>query len=268
MRLDTHCHLDAREFDSDRDAVIARAVSQQIRAIVIPAVHAGNFDRVHDLAHSFDQGFYALGIHPMYVEHASEQDLQLLQSLLSRYRDDPKLVAVGEIGLDFFIQEISQGLPRHKQEYFYEAQLALACEFDLPVLLHVRRSQDMLLKYLRRSKVRGGIAHAFNGSLQQAQQFVERGFALGIGGAMTYPRALQIRRLASDFSLEALVLETDSPDLPPSWLHGDRRNEPCQIAEIARSFASLRGETEREVLEGTTKTAQRVLPGLAKLAVN
>lgn len=268
MRLDTHCHLDAREFDSDREEVIARAVSQQIRAIVIPAVQASHFERVRDLAHSFEQGFYALGIHPMYVEDATEQDLQLLQRLLSRYRADPKLVAVGEIGLDFFIPEISQGLSRHKQEYFYEAQLALACEFDLPVLLHVRRSQDVLLKYLRRSKVRGGIAHAFNGSLQQAHQFVERGFALGIGGAMTYPRALQIRRLASAFSLEALVLETDSPDIPPSWLHGDRRNEPCQIAEIARSLASLRGDSEQEVLDGTAKTAQRVLPGLAKLAAH
>ena len=268
MRLDTHCHLDAREFDSDREEVIARAVSQQIRAIVIPAVQASHFERVRDLAHSFEQGFYALGIHPMYVEDATEQDLQLLQRLLSRYRADPKLVAVGEIGLDFFIPEISQDLSRHKQEYFYEAQLALACEFDLPVLLHVRRSQDVLLKYLRRSKVRGGIAHAFNGSLQQAHQFVERGFALGIGGAMTYPRALQIRRLASAFSLEALVLETDSPDIPPSWLHGDRRNEPCQIAEIARSLASLRGDSEQEVLDGTAKTAQRVLPGLAKLAAH
>ena len=268
MRLDTHCHLDACEFDPDRDAVIERAVIQQIRAIVIPAVQAGNFEDVHDLAHSFDQGFYALGIHPMYVQHATEQDLQLLQMLLSRYRNDPKLVAVGEIGLDFFIHEISQGLQRQKQEYFYEAQLALACEFDLPVLLHVRRSQDVLLKYLRRSKVQGGIAHAFNGSMQQAHQFVERGFALGMGGAMTYPRALQIRRLATALPLDALVLETDSPDIAPSWIHGNRRNEPCQIAEIARSLASLRGETEEEVLQGTAKTAQRVLPGLAKLAAH
>ena len=266
--IDTHCHLDASEFDIDRASVISEATSNNVQIMVVPAVHQSNFKTVSQIAIDYPNCVHALGIHPMYVEDATEQDLQLLQRLLSRYRADPKLVAVGEIGLDFFIPEISQGLSRHKQEYFYEAQLALACEFDLPVLLHVRRSQDVLLKYLRRSKVRGGIAHAFNGSLQQAHQFVERGFALGIGGAMTYPRALQIRRLASAFSLEALVLETDSPDIPPSWLHGDRRNEPCQIAEIARSLASLRGDSEQEVLDGTAKTAQRVLPGLAKLAAH
>jgi TatD DNase family protein len=268
MRLDTHCHLDAAEFDLDRDAVIARAQQENIRAIVIPAVNAGNFERVRELAHAFDQGFYALGIHPMCVEQASEQDLQFLHMLLTRYRDDPKLVAVGEIGLDFFIPEIAQGAPRQKQEFFYEAQLAFACEFDLPVLLHIRRSQDIVLKHLRRSQVRGGIAHAFNGSMQQATQFVERGFALGIGGAMTYSRALQIRRLAIELPLSALVLETDSPDIAPAWCHDNRRNEPSQVAEIARTLASLRGLTETELLEGTAQTALSVLPRLAGRIVN
>lgn len=267
MRLDTHCHLDATEFDLDRDAVIARAQQEHIQAIVIPAVNAGNFERVRVLAHSFDQGFYALGIHPMCVQHASEQDLHLLHTLLNRHRGDPKLVAIGEIGLDYFVPEISLGAPRQKQEFFYESQLALACEFDLPVLLHIRRSQDMVLKYLRRSQVRGGIAHAFNGSMQQANQFVERGFALGVGGAMTYSRALQIRRLAVELPLSALVLETDAPDIAPAWCHDNRRNEPCQVAEIARTLATLRGMTEAETLFETAKTALRVLPGLAGLAV-
>ena len=268
MRLDTHCHLDAPEFDLDRDTVIARAQQVNIQAIVIPAVDAGNFERVRTLAHSFDQGFYALGIHPLCVQYASEQDLAALKDLLKLYRDDPKLVAVGEIGLDFFVPEISQGSLRLKQEYFYEAQLELACEFDLPVLLHVRRSQDMILKYLRRSRVRGGIAHAFNGSMQQANQFIERGFALGFGGAMTYTRALQIRRLAVELPLSALVIETDAPDIAPAWLHDNRRNEPYQVAEIAKVLASLRGITEHEFLEGTALAALRVLPGLAILVAN
>ncbi len=267
MRLDTHCHLDAAEFDLDRDAVIARAQQENIQAIVIPAVDAGNFERVRALAHTFDQGFYALGIHPMCVQQASEQDLQLLHTLLKRYRHDSKLVAVGEIGLDFFMPEIAQGAPRQKQEFFYEAQLALACEFDLPVLLHIRRSQDMVLKYLRRSQVQGGIAHAFNGSMQQAHQFVERGFALGIGGAMTYSRALQIRRLAVELPLSALVLETDAPDIAPAWCRDNRRNEPYQVAEIARVLALLRGLSETEILVQTAQTSLRVLPGLAGLAV-
>jgi len=267
MLLDTHCHLDALEFEPDRDAVIERALQSRVKAIVIPAVEQANFEQVRALAHSFAQGFYALGIHPMYVRHANEQHLVQLHQALSIHRNDPKLVAVGEIGLDFFVSEISQGPERLKQEHFYAAQLDLACEFDLPVILHVRRSQDILLKYLRRSAVQGGIAHAFNGSLQQANQFIEQGFALGFGGAMTYARALQIRRLASELPLSAIVLETDSPDIAPAWLTQVRRNEPCQVAGIAQALAALKGVSQSVVEKETAMTAQRVLPRLKGLAV-
>ena len=195
-----------------------------------------------------------------------EQHIEQLRQTLATYRDDPKLVAVGEIGLDFFIPEISVGVERAKQEKFYEAQLSLACEFDLPVILHVRRSQDVLLKYLRRYSVRGGIAHAFNGSMQQAHQFIEQDFALGFGGAMTFTRALQIRRLATELPLSAIVLETDAPDIAPAWMVDSRRNEPSQVIPIARCMAQLREVTESLVLEATAHTALRVLPGLAGLA--
>jgi TatD DNase family protein len=262
MLFDTHCHLDAAEFDHDREQVIARAQAAGVQAIVIPAVEVANFDRVRLLAHSFAQGFYALGIHPMYVERAAPNALEQLREALLQHRADPKLIAVGEIGLDFFIPEISSAEPRAKQELFYEAQLKLALEFDLPVLLHVRRSQDTLLKYLRRHCVRGGIAHAFNGSLQQAQQFVELGFALGIGGAMTFDRALQIRRLATELELSALVLETDAPDISPAWLVKGARNEPCEVQQIAQTLAELRGCLVAEVLSATAQTARRVCPRL------
>jgi TatD DNase family protein len=145
---------------------------------------------------------------------------------------------------------------------FYEAQLKLALEFDLPVLLHVRRSQDSILKYLRRHRVRSGIAHAFNGSLQQAQQFVELGFALGIGGAMTFDRALQIRRLATELELSALVLETDAPDISPAWLAKGARNEPYEVLQIAQTLADLSGSLVAEVLSATAQTARRVCPRL------
>lgn len=263
MLFDTHCHLDAAEFDHDREQVIARAQAAGVKAIVIPAVEVANFDRVRLLAHSFAQGFYALGIHPMYVERAAPEALVQLREALLQHRADSKLIAVGEIGLDFFIPEISSGEPRAKQELFYEAQLKLALEFDLPVLLHVRRSQDTLLKYLRRHRVRGGIAHAFNGSMQQAQQFVELGFALGIGGAMTFDRALQIRRLAAELELGALVLETDAPDISPAWLVKGARNEPHEVLQIAQALARLRGCSVEEVMKVTAHAAQRVLPGLA-----
>jgi TatD DNase family protein len=262
MLLDTHCHLDASEFALDREAVIARALAAGVQGILIPAVDPSNFEIVRALAHSVTGGAYALGVHPMYVQHVEDQALVQLRHALEARRDDPHLVAVGEIGLDFFVPEISQGEARAKQERFYVAQLKLAIEFDLPVILHVRRSQDVLLKYLRRHPVRGGLAHAFNGSVQQAQQFIDAGFALGFGGAMTYARALQIRRLACALPLESIVLETDAPDIAPAWLTETRRNEPAEVRRIAHALAELRGISYEEVLIKTAQAARSACPTL------
>ena len=263
MLIDTHCHLDATELAKDRTEIIDRAVAAGVQAILIPAVEVGNFDAVRALAHSFDQGCYALGIHPMYVHRAQAGDLDQLKLALETCQHDPKLIAVGEIGLDFFIPEISTGEARRRQEYFYEAQLDLALQFKLPVLLHVRRSQDTLLKHLRRRSTIGGFAHAFNASLQQAQQFVDLGFALGMGGAMTFSRALQIQRIATTMPLDALVLETDSPDIAPAWMTDDRRNTPAQVLGVARSLATLRGQSLSDIIAATGQTAIRVCPQLA-----
>ena len=262
MLLDTHCHLDAAEFDVDREQVIARAQSAGVQGIVIPAVAQSNFQTVRTLAHSFPQGAYALGIHPMYVQHAQRSDLNDLRDALIAQRDDPKLVAVGEIGLDFFIPEISQGPAREKQELFFQTQLQFAKEFELPVLLHVRKAQDSILKNLRRYRVCGGIAHAFNGSFQQAEQFIALGFALGIGGAMTYSRALQIRRLATEIALTSIVLETDAPDIAPEWMTDTRRNETREIVGIAQVLAGLRGLALQNLIAQTGDTALRVIPRL------
>ncbi|OZI72242.1 TatD family hydrolase [Bordetella genomosp. 12] len=268
MLIDTHCHLDAAEFDADRQAVADRAHAAGVGAIVIPAVERANFSIVRDLAHRIAGGSYALGIHPLYVARAGQEDLAALRQVVEAALPDPRFVAIGEIGLDFFVPDISSGEARARQEYFYAAQLALAAEFGLPVLLHVRRSQDILLKYLRRQRgQRGGIAHAFNGSAQQAQAFIDLGFALGVGGAMTFARALQIRRHAAAFDLAHLVLETDAPDIPPAWLHEpDRRNTPGQLPRIAAELAALRACPLDEVARQTTLTARRVLPRLAFLA--
>ncbi|MFA5490511.1 MAG: TatD family hydrolase [Candidimonas sp.] len=267
MLMDTHCHLDASEFDTDRRAVIDRARSQGVRAIVIPAVRRGNFAAVRELARSFDGGCYALGIHPLYVPQAQWSDLDALRAAVRDSMDDARFVAIGEIGLDFFVPELTGPAMREKQEAFYQAQLDVAREFELPVLLHVRRSQDRLLKYLRQRPVQGGIAHAFNGSFQQAGQFIDHGFALGLGGAMTFERALRIRRLATRLALENLVLETDAPDISPEWLCSPgrvaERNEPCQVGRIASVLAQLRGETVREIARATADAACRVLPRLA-----
>ena len=267
--IDTHCHLDAAEFGNDRVAVVARARSAGVGLLVLPAVAADGFEALVRLAH--EHGLvYALGIHPLCVDGAADDDLDRLAEALQRHRDDPRLVAIGEIGLDHFVP----GLDRDRQERFYAAQLKLARSHGLPVLLHVRRSADSLLKHLRRIEVPGGIAHAFNGSDVQAGQFVERGFKLGFGGAMTFERALQIRRLAATVPDAAPVLETDSPDIPPHWLYvkaserGARpagRNEPAELPRIAQTLAALRGWTIDETASLTRANACTALPRLAVL---
>jgi len=267
MWTDTHCHLDAAEFDADRDAVVARARAAGVAQIVVPAIARSNFDTVRTLAHA--HGFaYALGIHPLCVGQANEDDLRQLSDALAEHRGDPRLVAVGEIGLDHFVP----GLDRARQAQFYVAQLKLARRFDLPVIVHVRRSADTLLKHLRVEKVRGGIAHAFNGSEQQAFAFVALGFKLGFGGAMTFERALQIRRLAQALPAEAIVLETDAPDIPPHWLYRtaaeraagqSSRNEPAELPRIAQTLAELRGLSLSALAALTSANARAALPGLA-----
>ncbi len=267
--IDTHCHLDAREFDTDRDAVVQRARSAGVSTMVIPAVDASNFETVRELAHLHGH-VYALGIHPLYVEGSSEEDLDRLSQALQRWRDDERLVAVGEIGLDFFVT----GQDGERQERFYQAQLKIARDAGLPVILHVRKSADVLLKGLRRIEVSGGICHAFNGSRQQADAFVERGFALGFGGTVTFDRSLNIRALAAELPDQAPVLETDAPDIPPQWLYRtaaeraagqSSRNEPAELPRIAESLARLRGWTLEETAAVTRANARRVLPRLASL---
>ena len=267
MWIDSHCHLDAPEFDADRGAVLARARAAGVAQIVLPAVARSNFDTVRDLAHAHGL-VYALGIHPMAVDRAADDDLAQLRDALAERRGDPRLVAIGEIGLDHFVP----GLDRARQERFYAAQLALARTFELPVILHVRRSADTLLKHLRATPVRGGIAHAFNGSEQQALAFVALGFKLGFGGAMTFERALQLRRLAATLPMSAIVLETDAPDIPPQWLYRSAaeraagavsRNEPGELPRIAQTLAALRGMPLDEVAAATSANVRAALPGLA-----
>ena len=268
--IDTHCHLDAAEFAPDRDAVRQRAAAAGVRHCVLPAVGSGNFDAVRQLALQHGDS-YALGIHPLATPDARPADLQTLDAALAEHADDAALVAVGEIGLDYFVPD----LDADRQELFYREQLVLARRHGLPVLLHVRRSADRLLKHLRELPVRGGIAHAFNGSLQQAQAFLALGFKLGFGGAVTHERALQLRRLATELPLEAIVLETDAPDIPPHWLYrtaaeraaggAQGRNEPAELPRIARVIAQLRGIPEEALAEATTRNAVEALPRLATI---
>jgi TatD DNase family protein len=275
MWIDTHCHLDAAEFGGHAQQIRAQAAINGVAHCIIPAVEVANFAAVRALAHAQGDS-YALGIHPLFVPQATDDDLDRLDEALALHHEDPHLVAVGEIGLDYFVPQLCEAAMREKQERFYRAQLKLARKHSLPVILHVRRSADQLLKGLRGIAVQGGIAHAFNGSDQQAQQFVERGFALGFGGAVTYERATQLRHLCTTLPTPALVLETDAPDIPPHWLYvtAEQRaagvpqgiNSPAELPRIAQVVADLRGVSLEALAQLTTANAVRVLPRLASRA--
>lgn len=278
MWIDTHCHLDAPEFGAEMPAIRAQAAIKGVAHCVIPAVEVSNFETVRALAHTHGDS-YCLGIHPLYVAQASDADLQTLDATLQKLIDDPRLVAVGEIGLDFFVPELQLSPLREKQEHFYREQLKLARRYGLPVVLHVRRSADRLLKHLREvgqgDYTWSGIAHAFNGSAQQAQAFIDLGFKLGFGGAVTFERALQLRHLAENLPLESIVMETDAPDIPPHWLYttaGQRaegqaqgRNTPGELPRIAEVIASLRGISMAALAKATTRNACQALPRLTAL---
>lgn len=251
----------------------ARAAAQGVVLCVIPAVAAFNFATVRELAHAQGDA-YALGIHPLCTGQASDADLQTLDAELHARRDDPRLVAVGEIGLDYFVE----GLDADKQERFFHTQLQLARKHGLPVLIHVRRSVDKVLKHLRQTaggRPWQGIAHAFNGSEQQAQACIEIGLKLGFGGAVTFERALQLRRLAATLPMDALVMETDAPDIQPHWLYRTQaqreagqaqgRNEPGELPRIAEVVAQLRGIDIASLAENTTRNAVAALPKLQSL---
>jgi len=267
MWFDTHCHIDAPEFRDDLSLVLARAAEQSVTGILIPAVRVSDYDRVVEIVEQWSPLIpylcFSLGIHPLYTIDAQEKDVELTRQAIEKYHHHPRLVAVGEIGLDYFVTH----LDNQKQEWFFEEQLKIAKDFELPIIMHVRKSQDQLLKRLRQTKVTGGIAHAFNGSFVQAQHFLDLNFVMGFGGTITYDRSLQIKRLAKQFSQESYVIETDSPDIPPSWLLDEesKRNEPAYLPKIAESFAKERDMSLDEVAKMNLQNVSRVLPRLKKL---
>jgi TatD DNase family protein len=264
MWIDTHCHLEAQEFVGESDALAQGAEAMGVSQILIPSVDVASFASVADLAHRHPNASYALGIHPMDVPHARDEDLDAMRSVLSEAVSDPKLVAIGEIGMDFFIPEYSEPALRDRQEHFFIEQLKMARDFNLPVLLHIRRAQDVILKHLRRIRPPGGIAHAFNGSFQQAQAFIDLGFKLSFCGTFTFERAQQLRRLAAELPLDAIVIETDAPDLAPEWVK-DRNNTPLELPRIGEALAALRGIKPEEVAIATSSNSLAVLPRLAAL---
>lgn len=251
--IDTHCHLDVEEFDADRDAVIERARAAGVRWMVVPAVDAAHWPGLLALCRRVDGLYPALGMHPVYLQQHRREHLPALAEALATHRP----LAVGEIGLDFFIADTD----RDAQRALFAAQLDIAAAAGLPVLLHVRKAHDDVLRQLRLHPVKGGIVHAFNGSLQQAHKYLELGFRLGFGGMLTYERSRKIRALAADLPLEAIVLETDAPDMTVASHHG-QRNSPEYLPECLQALATVRAQDPALLARQSTANAREVL-GLA-----
>jgi len=248
--IDTHCHIDLPVFDADRSEILTRCRASGISRIVVPGVAAKTWGRLQEICATTPGLYASFGLHPIYLEQHGSEDVDALQQQIQQHRP----VAVGEIGLDFYLAE----LDRKRQQALFEDQLAVAAHNQLPVLLHVRKSHDAVLACLRRSAVQGGICHAFNGSLQQAGNYLELGFKLGFGGMLTYERSHKLQRLAKQLPLEAIVLETDAPDMTGAS-HQGQRNSPEYLPECLQALAAIRGEDADDIAAQTTANAEGVL---------
>lgn len=248
--IDTHCHIDVADFDLDRQQVLERAKERGVRNLVVPGIRVGTWDRLLDICRQHQELLPALGLHPICMGQHRVEDIKALEERIGRQRP----VAIGEIGLDFFIKDPD----RRGQERLLEVQLCVARDAGLPVLLHIRKAHDHVLKLLRRVRPPGGIAHAFNGSRQQAEQFIDLGFRIGFGGVVTFDGARKIRALAAELPLTSLVLETDAPDLPPAR-HRGGRNSPEYLPEVLETLSELRAEDPEYIASQTTANAREVL---------
>ena len=234
--IDTHCHFDFPPFTGDESASIRRMTEVGVERMIVPSTQAKYFSRVLALAENYPPVFAALGLHPIVIEHHSDDCLDRLQQALDKRPQ--KLVAIGEIGLDLYRDD-----PQFdKQERVLEAQLKLAKRYELPVILHSRRTHDKLAMHLKRHALpRTGVVHGFAGSVQQAERFVQLGYKIGVGGTITYPRASKTREVMARLPLESLLLETDAPDMPLNGFQG-QPNRPEQAVRVFETLCELRQE--------------------------
>lgn len=249
--IDTHTHLDFPDFDSDRREVLAHSRELGVSRMVVLGVYQQNWQRVWDLVQADEGLFAAFGLHPVYLEDHRPADLIELGDWLTRLHGHRQVCAVGEIGLDYFIET----LDRDRQQPLFEAQLKLAVDFQLPALLHVRRSHAAVIATLKRIRLpRGGIIHAFAGSREEACEYIKLGFKLGLGGAATWPQALRMHKVLAQLPLDAVVLETDSPDMPPAMYPG-QRNSPQHLPDICTALAECMGISPLALAEASTRNA-------------
>jgi len=247
--IDSHCHLDFPEFDNDRDELIETCKQQGVAKFIVPGVSCVTWQRLHEITSQYSECYAAFGLHPYFIEEHQSSDIKELEKVVKNHQP----IAIGEIGLDYYVRDLN----KQKQQEIFHKQLALAYEFNLPVILHVRKAHDDVLRALRKYKVKGGVAHAFNGSQQQAEQYLNLGFKLGFGGALTYDNAVHLRKLAQTLPLEALVLETDSPDMRPAD-YVSSRNTPLTILPVLDVLIRLRSESKNQIVEQASVNVEKV----------
>jgi len=248
--FDTHCHLDLDAFDPDRMQVLADARAAGVRHLLIPGTTRNHWDRLWTLCASDPALHPAVGLHPVLLGQHGKEDIGALEAFVKKQRP----IAIGEIGLDHLVAD----LDRNGQQELLEGQLLVAEKHRLPIVLHVRKAHGQLLQTLKEFNLAGGICHAFNGSLQQARQYMEMGFKLGLGGMLTYENARKLHKLARELPLEGIVLETDAPDMSGSR-HRYQRNSPAYLPETLQKLALLRHMPTRELAEITTANGKSVL---------
>ncbi|AGB79795.1 Mg-dependent DNase [Enterobacteriaceae bacterium strain FGI 57] len=241
--IDTHCHFDFPPFTGDETASLAQAAQAGVEKIIVPATEALRFETVLSLASRHTPLYAALGLHPVVIENHDDRSLEALATALASKPE--KLIAVGEIGLDLYRED-----PQfERQQRLLDAQLQLAKHYDLPVILHSRRTHDKLAMHLKRHALpRTGVVHGFSGSLQQAERFVELGYKIGVGGTITYPRASKTRAVMAQLPLSALVLETDAPDMPLNGYQG-QPNRPERVAQVFAELCALRPEPPEQIAD-------------------
>ncbi|MEE4812119.1 TatD family hydrolase [Pseudomonas alliivorans] len=249
--IDTHTHLDFPDFDADRTQVLDRCRSLGVQRMVVLGVYQRNWQRLWDLTLETPELYAAFGLHPVYIDEHRPEHLTELGDWLTRHKGHPQLCAVGEIGLDYYVE----GLDKARQQQVFEAQLQLAAEFDLPVLLHVRRSHaDVIATLKRHTLKRSGVIHAFAGSREEAREYIKLGFKLGLGGAATWPQALRMHRVIAELPLDSVVLETDSPDMAPA-MFPNQRNSPEHLPNICTALAALMNVSPEHLAQASTRNA-------------
>jgi TatD DNase family protein len=252
--IDTHTHLDFDDFDADRQAVLTHCLQLGVERVVVLGVYQRNLQRVWDLALSEPQVYAALGLHPIYLDEHLPEHLQDLRDRLAAVAGHPKLCAVGEIGLDYYVES----LDRERQQTVFDSQLQMAADFNLPALLHVRRSHADTIATLKRFRLkRGGIVHAFAGSREEAKEYIKLGFKLGLGGAATWPQALRMHRVIAELPLDSVVLETDSPDMAPA-MHPQVRNSPEHLPDICAALSDLMNIPAERLAQAGTDNAKQL----------